>query len=327
MLSRVISYRKMENTMSSTLAKNLRRAAATPLLILSAIGILCTFASPVSAQEDKEKEKPAAKATFVGMEACQTCHEEPRKWLQGSVHQSLLQQTSKAGDAPGCEACHGPGSIHVEEPSKSNILTFRSEPADRRSHACLVCHGKKQGVSDFLRTAHRSRQIACDQCHSRGDSEKFHSMRSTEETWKERDSSLCLECHQEVRASFSMPFRHRVQEGYLRCVDCHTIHGGLRSGKRGNEQNNETCARCHMEKSGPFLYEHIPGRVGGCLSCHLPHGSTNPKMLIRNTVHMLCLECHNDLPTLHNLSQERYRRCTTCHPAIHGSNQSRKFTE
>jgi DmsE family decaheme c-type cytochrome len=91
------------------------------------------------------------------------------------------------------------------------------------------------------------------------------------------------------------------------------------------------CFGCHAEKRGPFVFEHVTGVAGDCLSCHEPHGSSNPKELVRARVDRLCLECHSTLsaetlgsqpPSFHNLSLPRYQNCTTCHVAVHGSNLS-----
>jgi predicted CXXCH cytochrome family protein len=67
------------------------------------------------------------------------------------------------------------------------------------------------------------------------------------------------------------------------------------------------------------------------MSCHEPHGSTNPMALTRPRVDQLCLECHSLIeggtfgsqpPSFHDLRSPRYRNCTTCHVAVHGSNTS-----
>jgi len=92
------------------------------------------------------------------------------------------------------------------------------------------------------------------------------------------------------------------------------------------------CVGCHSEKKGPFVYPHVGEMTGdSCLTCHEPHGSNNMKRLKRARVDQLCLECHTRLganvlgsqpPSIHNLTQPRWQNCTTCHPAIHGSNRS-----
>ena len=74
-----------------------------------------------------------------------------------------------------------------------------------------------------------------------------------------------------------------------------------------------------MEKAEPHVYPHPPRAAAGCLSCHVAHGSTNPRLLTRRNAAAACLECHSNVP--HDLSTPRFRSCVTCHTAIHGSNR------
>jgi len=148
---------------------------------------------------------------------------------------------------------------------------------------------------------------------------------------------LCASCHPVQTASLqSKPFAHRLGRGGLDCTSCHDPHG--RPGKESlkkTRDGEQPCLDCHAEKRGPFVFEHPPsGLVGDCTTCHQPHGSMNPKQLTRANVFQLCLECHSTLsastlgsqpPSFHNLTQARYRNCTTCHVAIHGSNLSPVF--
>ncbi|MGC8763200.1 MAG: cytochrome c3 family protein, partial [Acidobacteriota bacterium] len=85
------------------------------------------------------------------------------------------------------------------------------------------------------------------------------------------------------------------------------------------------CLDCHTEKAGPFVFPHAPQRLDGCLSCHTPHGSANPRLLVRRQVADLCLECHSRVPAFHDLSRGKYRDCTRCHAEVHGSNRSPVF--
>ena len=45
---------------------------------------------------------------------------------------------------------------------------------------------------------------------------------------------------------------------------------------RGLPSGDAVCYKCHVDKQGPFVYEHVPVKTEGCSSCHTPHGSTNP---------------------------------------------------
>ncbi len=98
--------------------------------------------------------------------------------------------------------------------------------------------------------------------------------------------------------------------------------------------NEPGCFRCHGDLRGPFPFEHAVVKVEGCVACHEPHGSANPRMLTRHEVRFVCLECHSNLPgpqpaangTLatappgfHDLRLPRFQACTTCHQKVHGS--------
>lgn len=127
----------------------------------------------------------------------------------------------------------------------------------------------------------------------------------------------------EVENRDSADRKTRYAEGLVSCVDCHSEHSGSLTGRRGTEQRDETCIRCHPDKGGPFVFEHLPTRVRGCVNCHTPHGSANSKLLARSDVRTLCLECHTNTPRTHNQSQARYQNCTICHKAVHGSNHDK----
>lgn len=101
---------------------------------------------------------------------------------------------------------------------------------------------------------------------------------------------------------------------------------------RATANQDQVCFKCHADKAGPFAFEHEPVKTEGCSACHQPHGSTNPRLLRRTQVSLLCLECHTFtqdssapvMPSFHNQSQ-KYQACTLCHLTVHGSNTDRFF--
>jgi len=126
----------------------------------------------------------------------------------------------------------------------------------------------------------------------------------------------------------------------MSCVDCHNPHASFRADSMTSAFGNEPgCLQCHSDKRGPFIYEHAPVRLEGCTACHEAHGSANPRMLVRQQVSNLCLECHANLPivpartgviggvppALHDLRTARFQNCTVCHVKIHGSYVDRTF--
>ncbi|HZX48823.1 MAG TPA: cytochrome c3 family protein, partial [Nitrospirota bacterium] len=92
---------------------------------------------------------------------------------------------------------------------------------------------------------------------------------------------------------------------------------------------NENCFKCHADKRGPYLFDHLPVQEN-CLLCHVPHSSIN-RPLLKMRQPFLCLECHSNLPVkgsgmpdAHDVMNPKSRftynkGCTNCHPMIHGS--------
>ena len=93
------------------------------------------------------------------------------------------------------------------------------------------------------------------------------------------------------------------------------------------------CIKCHVDKQGPFTYEHAPVKTEGCTACHTPHGSANPRLLRYSAINQLCLTCHSvahDVGAIepagpqHNQNAQ-YANCTACHVKIHGSRTESRF--
>ncbi len=103
-------------------------------------------------------------AAYVGNDRCRECHEEAFPVWEGSKHSHAYETLEQAGkqynlecvrchvvamDKPGavcrvdkvegmadvgCESCHGPGSIHAEEPTEENVI---AKPVEEH---CVGCH-------------------------------------------------------------------------------------------------------------------------------------------------------------------------------------------
>jgi DmsE family decaheme c-type cytochrome len=300
-------------------------------LTVLALGI--TVVSPLRGQE--KKALPAGRAThdaassdFVGSQTCKECHEEEFKTYDRSPHWKTERDTHAGKSGQGCESCHGAGKAHAEEGAKLETLTrFDKLDARKASEKCLECHEFNESHSNFLRAEHVKNNVGCVDCHSE------HKPTIEKALLKENQPKLCYTCHLEVRADFAKPFHHRVNEGLILCSNCHNPHGGFLTRQlRSTAAQDQVCYNCHTEKAGPFVFEHLPAKTEGCVTCHTPHGSTNPRLLTRANVNVLCLECHTlsidslapAAPSFHNQAV-KYQACTMCHTQIHGSNTSQVF--
>ena len=147
---------------------------------------------------------------------------------------------------------------------------------------CLACHARDLEKANIHRSEHTRNDVACTSCHS------IHHSPTPKYLLAKKQDTLCYGCHATVQAQFAMPSKHRVNEGFMQCSDCHNPHGSFAPTWRMAQRprmveralNAESpCIKCHVDKRGPFVYEHPPVRVEGCEVCHYPHGSMNAKLL------------------------------------------------
>ncbi len=284
-------------------------------------------------EEHKKYLRPTDPSLYVGSETCKTCHEDMPvkgffKSYEDSPHYVTLLDKKKGPEWHGCEACHGPGKEHVEGGGdKTKIFTFKNASAQEISARCLDCHQYGEEHGNFARSAHLENGVGCTDCHDP------HHAKESQFLLKAKQPDLCYTCHLDKKQQFNRPFHHRVNEGLVKCTDCHNQHGGFQARQlRATGSQDLVCFTCHTEKAGPFVYEHESVKIEGCAACHMPHGSSNPRLLKRAQVNLLCLECHafsadagpSATPTFHNQAQ-KYQACTMCHTAIHGSNSNQFF--
>jgi DmsE family decaheme c-type cytochrome len=262
---------------------------------------------------------------YVGSETCATCHAAEAKKFDSNPHIKLSLE--HAGKGVTCESCHGAGKAHVESGGdKTKIFNPAAATAKQVDATCLGCHQGQH--ANFERSEHGKAKVSCVSCHS------VHASQEPEHLLKVAQPQLCFQCHTDVKPQFAMPFHHKVEEGLMKCSDCHDPHGTFQGKQLHNTASqNAICTKCHVETAGPFVYEHPVVKVEGCTSCHSPHGSPNPRLLNVSNVNTLCLQCHSATnsvafphavsPTgpVHNQAAQ-YVACTNCHTQIHGSNAS-----
>ncbi len=247
-------------------------------------------------------------------ESCLECHDEDIGGLTTTVHLPLFDVS--------CQDCHVDVAGHMED---EDVKPTSPSGAEGQS-VCLSCHDsiRDPGWGD---TEHLNAGVTCDDCHQ--SHEKDHSARPL---LLAQQQDLCLSCHEDTRVAFAKPYTHKTGRTLMECSSCHNPHGGRGAfSLKSDHTGGGPCVACHTEKRGPFVFEHVSGITGDCQDCHEHHGSSNPAQLIRANVSQLCLECHTAVPlgplgsqppAFHDLRSPRYRDCTVCHTAVHGSYSS-----
>ncbi len=162
-----------------------------------------------------------------------------------------------------CEACHGPGSLHVD------LAQSRSLFWDRKVG---------YGLTNTLKNASNARQMeTCAPCHSRR-SVIHANYRAGDPMYDNFDPVLLFsglyhadgQIEDEVYEFGSFTQSKMYQKG-VRCSDCHDPHS-----LELKFEGNRLCAQCHQPgKYDGAGHHHHPDAAAGaaetqCVSCHMP---------------------------------------------------------
>lgn len=194
-------------------------------------------------------------AKYVGMDQCAICHEKEVKDFKLTEHAKLqLREATEKEEVQGlgCEACHGPGSLHVDAGGgKGKFIVAGTNP-----DACFQCHLDKKAMFG-LEYHHpvKEGKMSCTACHN-PHGENIH---QTAAMPVGRVNETCAQCHREQARPHV--FEHEaLREG---CTTCHNVHGSINS-KMLVQRDNNLCLKCHAQVASPTL-------PGGTLIGKMPH--------------------------------------------------------
>jgi len=231
---------------------------------------------------------------------CTTCHNphvsENRALLTTSdpalckgCHDGAMfeKKTKHAAMDMGCASCHTPHSTDSRKLLKDKIPEL-----------CYTCHSETLYYGPTIHAP--VGQGECLSCHTPHSSENATlTTKSTEE--------LCFTCHAKDSFMGTVTTHNPVKEG--QCLECHLPHISNNE-KLLFRQGNLICRKCHADiEKNPHTVAGFsspghpvmgrkdlarPGKIHSCLSCHLPHKSSNPYLFRYKgkTAFDLCTNCH-----------------------------------
>jgi tetratricopeptide (TPR) repeat protein len=165
-----------------------------------------------------------------------------------------------------CEACHGPGSLHVELANKKSLFwdrrygyglaKLKGNDPEPQLQTCAPCHSRRSLLTE---------DFANGLCFSQNFSDHYRLETLGEATYH-ADGQIKDEVY--VYGSF---IQSKMYHKGIRCTDCHDPHS-----TKLKFPGNETCTNCHQHSAGkydvPSHHHHAPGSEGAkCVNCHMPH--------------------------------------------------------
>lgn len=301
--------------------------------VLAAVAMLP--AAPAAAQDETVAPARAA-ASYVGEAVCIGCHGQENKHFSETLHAKAFRLNPRnERERRGCEACHGPGSLHAKNATDKSLLVGFTKgwgtPVETQTGMCLQCHRGGNRLH-WPGSTHAQNLLSCADCHN-----PMERVSPTGLLVRASINDTCETCHPQQRGEFNKRSHMPLHEGKMSCVDCHNPHGSATRPLLKADSVNVLCTTCHAEKRGPMLWEHAPVREN-CLNCHQPHGSNHDKLLVAARPY-ICQQCHS--PSVGHPGQfyradqtaaagqlaggatsQRVvgRSCQNCHVQIHGSN-------
>jgi len=218
----------------------------------------------------------------------------------------------------GCERCHGPGSEHIADPTRGNIVNPAHMDYVAASDTCIQCHSQGQPLSNPIEGKYYDWPVG------------YNVGLKLQSFWKLEDRTLGAPAN-----FFYYPdgtaHKNRMQGNdfvqsvmYRRgvtCFDCHDVHG-TENYAQLRKPADQLCLTCHGPSSpnGPFtatLEEHTHHKNGTpgsqCVACHMPEIETEgppgtlvhahtfrfitPAMTDKYKIPNPCTSCHKDKST------------------------------
>jgi len=160
-----------------------------------------------------------------------------------------------------CEACHGPGSVHVELAENRRLFwdrrlgyglpNLKSKDSHVEIETCAPCHSRRRHVAHRFEPGNNYYDF-------------FENELLQQQTYH-ADGQIRDEVY--VYGSF---LQSKMYKEGVRCSDCHDPHTA-----RLKHDGNQVCTSCHQHSAGkydsPSHHHHKPGSTGAqCVECHMP---------------------------------------------------------
>lgn len=250
---------------------------------------------------------------------CLFCHVNQTDPIPNSINR-YREPFPTGQPSIGCERCHGPGELHVNERTAgvlyqgidTSIVNPKHLSSDLQASICAQCHlqGEERIVRrgrdknefrpglplEMFLTVYVRRPELVDMRKSVGQFEQMHVSRCYVES---RGKLNCTSCH-DPHSTPAKADRDRFFND--KCLSCHRTNGSLCSERDAvRQKSNDSCVACHMPKADSSNIVHAS--VTDHRVPKMPIPSKTPQSLSPDTVPILAFPIGPSLPS--NLERER----------------------
>lgn len=225
---------------------------------------------------------------------CAECHSTNYK--KGFDDKTLTYHSTFSEIDVSCEACHGPGSKHIELAGKwlpgwnrqrGYGLANLKHSAEEQIQACAPCHSRRNVIAEGFKAGDNFYDYYADQLLTAG---IYYP-----------DGQVLDEDY--IHGSF---IQSKMYHKGIRCTDCHDPHTA-----RLKHDGNQVCTSCHQHPTAKYdtvaHHFHQAGTPGAqCVNCHMP-SATYMAVDVRHD-HSLRIP----RPDL-SLELDTPNACTSCH--------------
>jgi DmsE family decaheme c-type cytochrome len=202
-----------------------------------------------------------------------------------------------------CTRCHDESD---NKPILSMYQTKHGVKADARTPGCQSCHGASD---DHVKNPGGGKQ--------RPRPDRVFGARGASPP--DVQNEACMSCHQSGNRTHWSGSQHENRD--VACSNCHSVHVA-NDPVLNKITQSAVCFACHKTQQAQIhRFSTHPILVGktACSDCHNPHGSTAPKLMVKDTINQTCYTCHAEKrgPFLWEHSPV-VDDCTTC-PSPPGS--------
>lgn len=203
----------------------------------------------------------------------------------------------------GCEACHGPGRPHIDDPAHLKIFTMKKVPPREVFDACGYCHGNKTNVFLGFKAGDHYDDFALPFLIS----EPIPANDPQGEFWPDGRPSR-------FNRPQALTITGCFQKGEATCTSCHRMHGAQNEhslkvpidDKRGGHtrQSDALCTQCH---DGPRA-----AGASAALRSEFSGGRDESSALVRGAPEGRAGGGSLDAHT-HHAPESQGSRCINCH--------------